>query len=123
MSRTIVIGDIHGCSKELGLLLDKVSPRIEDVIISLGDVTDKGPDCVGVIRMSNNSMARLWMIRTAWMMVTGRKAPVARVPPLEGSINTLVNALPLSSTSSAISGMVRFASVIVWYSFLLVLVG
>jgi len=51
MGRVIVIGAIHGCSKELSLLLEKIQPTEEDTIISLGDVVDKGPDSVGAIRI------------------------------------------------------------------------
>lgn len=59
MSRTIIIGDIHGCSKELNLLLEKVKvDKNKDILISLGDVVDKGPDPIGAIRllMDNNAV-------------------------------------------------------------------
>ena len=42
--RTLVIGDIHGCSKALRTLLDAVKPGPEDVLITLGDYVDRGPD-------------------------------------------------------------------------------
>jgi hypothetical protein len=51
MARTIIIGDIHGCADELRLLLEKVQPAPEDIVISLGDVTDKGPDSKGAIHL------------------------------------------------------------------------
>ena len=51
MARFIIIGDIHGCAQELQQLLDKLSPTKDDVIISLGDVTDKGPDSVEAIKI------------------------------------------------------------------------
>lgn len=41
--RLIVIGDIHGCHAELVELLDRVSPRASDVVVSVGDVVTKGP--------------------------------------------------------------------------------
>ncbi|KAF4548764.1 Hypothetical protein D9617_25g060940 [Elsinoe fawcettii] len=48
--RLIFIGDIHGCLKELNLLLDAVHfhPN-RDHIIHTGDVIAKGPDSAGVI--------------------------------------------------------------------------
>lgn len=51
MARTICIGDIHGCATELRLLLEKIQPTSDDVIISLGDVTDKGPDSITAISL------------------------------------------------------------------------
>ena len=42
--RTIIIGDIHGCNKELCALLDKVHPEKGDQIILLGDLFDRGPE-------------------------------------------------------------------------------
>ena len=42
--RSIIIGDIHGCNKELCALLGKVKPEKEDQIILLGDLFDRGPE-------------------------------------------------------------------------------
>ena len=42
--RNIIIGDIHGCNKELCAHLDKVKPEKEDQIILLGDLFDRGPE-------------------------------------------------------------------------------
>jgi len=47
--RTIAIGDIHGCSMALDAILDALRPRPEDVIVTLGDYIDRGPDTRGVI--------------------------------------------------------------------------
>ena len=47
--RTIAIGDIHGCSAALKALLDAVQPNTDDLIITLGDYVDRGPDSRGVI--------------------------------------------------------------------------
>ena len=41
--RNIIIGDIHGCAKEFGELLDRVQPGPEDRLILLGDLFDRGP--------------------------------------------------------------------------------
>ena len=48
-SRTIAIGDIHGCSAAFGALLEAVRPRPEDVIVTLGDYINRGPDSRGVL--------------------------------------------------------------------------
>jgi hypothetical protein len=49
--RTLVIGDIHGCLDELKALLEAVSyvPRV-DTLVFVGDLIDRGPDPVGVVR-------------------------------------------------------------------------
>jgi serine/threonine protein phosphatase 1 len=47
--RTIVIGDIHGCSKALQGLLEVIQPRSDDCLVFLGDYVDRGPDSRGVI--------------------------------------------------------------------------
>ena len=36
-SRTIAIGDIHGCSTALDALIGAIRPRPEDTIVTLGD--------------------------------------------------------------------------------------
>ena len=47
--RTLAIGDIHGCRKALEYLLHVVSPTPTDVVVTLGDYVDRGPDSRGVI--------------------------------------------------------------------------
>lgn len=50
MSRTFVIGDIHGCYNALLELFYKISPDLEeDKIIFLGDYIDRGPDSKKVV--------------------------------------------------------------------------
>lgn len=48
-ARTIAIGDVHGCSAALDALLDAIRPRPDDVIVTLGDYIDRGPDSRGVL--------------------------------------------------------------------------
>ncbi|CAO3647124.1 unnamed protein product [Cunninghamella blakesleeana] len=46
-----VVGDIHGCPKELQELADKIGyNKTTDAIILAGDLTTKGPDTPGAIR-------------------------------------------------------------------------
>lgn len=47
--RTLVIGDIHGCSAAMDHVLNMVQPSADDTIITLGDYVDRGPDTKGVI--------------------------------------------------------------------------
>ncbi len=46
--QTLVIGDIHGCYKELLQLLAAAQLTEADWLISLGDIVDRGPDSVQV---------------------------------------------------------------------------
>ena len=46
--RTMIIGDVHGCSNALKKLLEKVQPTGTDKIVMLGDLFDRGPDSYGV---------------------------------------------------------------------------
>jgi serine/threonine protein phosphatase 1 len=47
--RILAIGDIHGCSTALGRLIDAIDPGPDDLIVTLGDYIDWGPDSRGVI--------------------------------------------------------------------------
>jgi serine/threonine protein phosphatase 1 len=49
MGRVIAIGDIHGCSAALDAVLADVAPRLDDLVVTLGDHIDRGPDSRGVI--------------------------------------------------------------------------
>ena len=49
--RTIIVGDIHGCYKELKQLLKDASFNSEnDYIVSLGDLMDRGNESYDVLR-------------------------------------------------------------------------
>lgn len=49
--RTLVLGDIHGCSTALDEVLKHVNPQPGDLVISLGDVVDRGPGSMECIDM------------------------------------------------------------------------
>lgn len=48
--RTAIIGDVHGCLKELNELLGVLSLGHGDRVIFVGDLVHKGPDSEGVVR-------------------------------------------------------------------------
>jgi len=51
MTRTIVIGDIHGCLEEFDELLKTLGfAQGKDRLVLAGDLVDRGPDSVGVVR-------------------------------------------------------------------------
>ena len=45
------VGDVHGMSEELRLLMNKLRPVEGDTVVFVGDLVDKGPDSLGVVRM------------------------------------------------------------------------
>lgn len=56
-SRTIAIGDIHGCDRALEGVLTSIAPEPSDTLIVLGDVIDRGPDsrrCVEILLSLRN---------------------------------------------------------------------
>lgn len=60
--RTIIIGDIHGCWKELQALLDLVTPNAYDKIFTLGNMVGCGPDSPAVVdffRLTPNAYSLL----------------------------------------------------------------
>lgn len=51
INRTIFIGDIHGCLEEFQELLKEMDyDSAFDRVILLGDLVDRGPDSIGVLR-------------------------------------------------------------------------
>jgi serine/threonine protein phosphatase 1 len=51
MGRTLVVGDIHGCYEELVELLDRAAVSSTDTLVSIGDLVDRGPASVEVVRL------------------------------------------------------------------------
>jgi serine/threonine protein phosphatase 1 len=49
VNRIFVIGDVHGCYERLGILLKKVHPKEDDVLLFLGDYIDRGENSKKVV--------------------------------------------------------------------------
>lgn len=47
--RLLAIGDIHGCLTAFTTLLNEVCPGKDDILVTLGDYVDRGPDSKGVL--------------------------------------------------------------------------
>jgi serine/threonine protein phosphatase 1 len=47
--RILAFGDIHGCSVAFDALLEAVTPGPDDLVITLGDYIDRGPDSKKVV--------------------------------------------------------------------------
>jgi len=74
MARSIFIGDVHGCARELADLLDRIGPTAGDLVYFVGDLVARGPDTRGVLRLFRevgakgvvgNHEARLLEVRRA----------------------------------------------------------
>lgn len=48
--RLVIVGDVHGCFEELSRLLAEVALAPDDLLISVGDLIDRGPEPSEVIR-------------------------------------------------------------------------
>jgi hypothetical protein len=55
--RTIIIGDLHGCSDELHALLARCEREPGDRVVLVGDLVAKGPDSAGVVRWAREAGA------------------------------------------------------------------
>src|SRR5215471_3542907 len=49
MARTFIVGDIHGCSQELEVLVAGLPLHVGDRLVFLGDYIDRGPGSRDVI--------------------------------------------------------------------------
>lgn len=47
--RKLAIGDIHGCLRAFDAILEEVDPQADDLLVTLGDYVDRGPDSKGVL--------------------------------------------------------------------------
>lgn len=45
----IAVGDLHGCARTLGALIDALAPTADDHLVFIGDYVDRGPDSRGVL--------------------------------------------------------------------------
>ncbi len=89
--RTIFIGDVHGCLDELDELIKNLGVRSRDSVIVLGDMIDRGPDPVGVVRrvresgwqsiLGNHEEKALRWLKNESMVKSGR--PNQMQPPGE----------------------------------------
>lgn len=58
MARSIFIGDVHGCARELAELLALLGPVAGDTLYFVGDLVARGPDSVGVLRLFREVRAK-----------------------------------------------------------------
>lgn len=58
MGRSIFIGDVHGCARELARLLEILRLGPDDAVYFVGDLIARGPDTPGVLRLFREIGAR-----------------------------------------------------------------
>lgn len=58
MGRSLIVGDVHGCSAELDDLLARVGFGSDDQVWFVGDLVARGPDSRGVLRRVRELGAR-----------------------------------------------------------------
>ncbi len=56
--RSIIIGDVHGCARELEMLLTHLRVDATDEVIFVGDLINKGPDSHAVLNIVRSLNAR-----------------------------------------------------------------
>jgi len=49
--RTVIVGDVHGCRRELEWLLELVRFGTGDRLVFVGDLVARGPDSLGVLAL------------------------------------------------------------------------
>jgi len=84
--RTIIIGDIHGCLDEFKELLGKLKyDKAEDRLILLGDLVDRGPDSVGVVKYARKLGAECVMGNHEYKFVKWFRAQGSRMAEFHDS--------------------------------------
>jgi serine/threonine protein phosphatase 1 len=100
--RVLAVGDIHGCCRALSTLLDLVGLGDGDLLVTLGDMVDRGPDSRGVLELlighyeagrlvplrGNHELMMLrarsdWRAERGWRAVGGEEALASYAPPAQ----------------------------------------
>lgn len=71
--RSVIVGDVHGCARELQILLEHLQPGPDDEVIFVGDLINKGPDSHEVLRIARELGARSTMGNHEYRLLQYRK--------------------------------------------------
>ena len=72
--RTLIVGDIHGCLQEFEALLEKAHFVLEeDRLILVGDLINKGPDSLGVLRKAHELGCEVVLGNHEWNALKAQK--------------------------------------------------
>jgi len=102
--RVIVIGDVHGCVEELIDLIEKIELAQDDLLIFVGDLLHKGPDCGLVVEYvmelaeinhvvlvwgNHEEKHMRWLRHEQRRLETGRQNPTRHVKDYPNTQNQL----------------------------------
>jgi hypothetical protein len=79
MGRTVIVGDVHGCRRELEQLLDRVAFDAGDRLIFVGDLVARGPDSLGVLDIARRTGAIVVRGNHEHKLVVWKEARMARL--------------------------------------------
>jgi predicted phosphodiesterase len=85
MSRTLFIGDVHGCAIELEELLSACAYASGDTVVLVGDLVAKGPDSLGVLKLVREIGARAVRGNHDHAVLRWRDAIAAGTAPARGT--------------------------------------
>jgi hypothetical protein len=77
--RTVIVGDVHGCRRELEQLLDKVAFATGDRLVFVGDLVARGPDSLGVLDIVRRTGALVVRGNHEQKLLAWKDARVARL--------------------------------------------
>jgi len=81
VARSIIVGDVHGCSAELAALLDRVGLGQDDQVVFVGDVVARGPDSPGVLALLREVSGRSVVGNHEAKLLRARAAVRSGTPP------------------------------------------
>ncbi len=79
MGRTIIVGDVHGCRRELEQLLDRVDFSAGDKLVFVGDLIARGPDTLGVLDVARTTGAIVVRGNHEQKLLAWREARMSRL--------------------------------------------
>jgi hypothetical protein len=95
VGRSIFIGDVHGCARELSELLDELGPGADDQVVFVGDLVARGPDTPEVLRLARETRAVSVLGNHEHRIIVARQARLSgeRGPRLGPSHQALLDEL------------------------------
>ena len=79
MGRTVIVGDVHGCRRELEQLLDRLAFAAGDRLVFVGDLIARGPDSLGVLDVVRRTGALVVRGNHEQKLLSWKEARVARL--------------------------------------------
>jgi hypothetical protein len=93
MSRTVIVGDVHGCKHELELLLDRIGFCHGDRLVMVGDLVARGPEPAKTLDLLRAVNARAVRGNHEDRLLSWKRAAGKDTVPLSASHRATVRAL------------------------------